>query len=124
MRNGTRPERITILGLTFKENIPDIRNSKVVDIVRELKSFGVIVQVNDPLADHEDAVREYGIELVPDSELVPSDGVILAVAHDSYVAGGWPLIHPLLKNGRGVFVDVKAKFDRATKPDGIMLWRL
>jgi UDP-N-acetyl-D-galactosamine dehydrogenase len=124
MRSGTRPERVVVLGLTFKENVPDIRNSKVVDIVRELESFGVAVQVNDPLADRADAVREYGIELVPDSELAPSDSVILAVPHDRYIAGGWPLIRPLLKNGRGVFVDVKAKFDRATKPDGITLWRL
>jgi UDP-N-acetyl-D-galactosamine dehydrogenase len=124
MRSGTRPERVIVLGITFKENVPDIRNSKVVDIVRELESFGVTVQVSDPLADGEDAIREYGIELVPDSKLVPSDGVILAVAHDNYLAGGWPLIGPLLKNGRGVFVDVKAKFDRATKPKDITLWRL
>ena len=124
MRNGTRPERITILGLTFKENVPDIRNSKVVDIVRELQSFGVTVQVHDPLAIPEEAIREYGLELVPDSALEPSDAVILAVAHESYVAAGWPLVSGLLRDGSGVVIDVKAKFDRATKPDGIMLWRL
>jgi UDP-N-acetyl-D-galactosamine dehydrogenase len=124
MRSGTRPERVIVLGLTFKENVPDIRNSKVVDIVRELESFGVTVQVNDPIADPEDTIREYGIALVPDSELVASDGVILAVAHDSYLDGGWPLIRPLLKNGRGLFMDVKAKFMRETKPEGISLWRL
>jgi UDP-N-acetyl-D-galactosamine dehydrogenase len=123
-RNGTKPERITILGLTFKENVPDIRNSKVIDIVRELESFGVTVQVHDPLAIPEEAVHEYGLKLLPDSALAPSDAVILAVAHESYVLAGWPLVSRLLRDGRGVFVDVKAKLDRNTKPDGITLWRL
>jgi UDP-N-acetyl-D-galactosamine dehydrogenase len=124
MRDGTRPERITILGLTFKENVPDIRNSKVVDIVRELQSFGVAVQMHDPLADPDEAVREYGLELVPESALAPADAVILAVAHENYLAAGWPLISRLLRDGRGVFIDVKAKLDRATKPNEITLWRL
>jgi UDP-N-acetyl-D-galactosamine dehydrogenase len=123
-RNGARPERITILGLTFKENVPDIRNSKVIDIVRELQSFGVTVQVHDPLAIPEEAVHEYGLKLLPDSALAPADAVILAVAHESYIAAGWPLVSRLLRDGRGVFVDVKAKLDRSTKPDGITLWRL
>jgi UDP-N-acetyl-D-galactosamine dehydrogenase len=124
MRGGARPERITVLGLTFKENVPDIRNSKVVDIVHELQSFGVSVQVHDPLASGEEAVQEYGIQLVADSALAPADAVILAVAHDSYLAGGWPLVRKLLKDGKGLFVDVKARFERANKPEDILLWRL
>ena len=115
---------VTILGLTFKENVPDMRNSKVVDIARELKSSGITVQVNDPLALADEARHEYGIELVSLDALAPADGVILAVAHDSYVRGGWPLMKRLLKNGNGIVLDIKTKLDRASKPDGIELWRL
>jgi UDP-N-acetyl-D-galactosamine dehydrogenase len=122
--NGTRPELVTVLGLTFKENVPDIRNSKVVDIVRELKSHGVAVQVHDPLADHAEAMAEYDIELLAQTALKPADAVILAVTHREFVAAGWPLMHSLLRNGSGVVVDVKSVFDRNTKPDGITLWRL
>jgi UDP-N-acetyl-D-galactosamine dehydrogenase len=124
MRNGVAPKLVTILGLTFKENVPDIRNSKVVDIVRELKSLGVAVQIHDPLADAAEAMREYEVALVATSALKPADAVILAVAHREYVATGWPLVSGLLRNGTGVVIDVKAIFDRATKPDGITLWRL
>ncbi len=124
MRNGTRPELITVLGLTFKENVPDIRNSKVVDIVRELESFGVAVQIHDPLADAAEAIAEYNIKLLAPSALKPADAVIVAVAHQEYVATGWPLVSRLLRNGAGVVIDVKSIFDRATKPDGITLWRL
>jgi UDP-N-acetyl-D-galactosamine dehydrogenase len=124
MRNGTRPELVTVLGLTFKENVPDIRNSKVVDIVRELKSFGVAVQIHDPLADATEAKREHDVDIVAQSALKPADAVILAVAHQEYVAAGWPLLRRLLRNGNGVVIDVKSIFDRATKPSGITLWRL
>src|SRR6516164_759718 len=90
VKAGTRIERVTVLGLTFNENVVDIRNSQVVDIVRELWSFGVPVQVHDPLADPADAAREYGIAMQKD--LAPADAVVLAVAHESYRAAGWPLI--------------------------------
>ncbi|MGH6726270.1 MAG: nucleotide sugar dehydrogenase, partial [Pseudolabrys sp.] len=107
-----RPERVTVLGLTFKENVPDIRNSKVVDIVRELSASGVTAQVHDPMADSANARREYGIDLVEFDRLQPADAVVLAVAHDAYKAG-WPLIVPLLRDGKGVVVDIKARLDRA-----------
>ncbi len=124
LRRGERPDVVTILGLTFKENVPDIRNSKVFDIVRELSSFGVAVQVHDPIASAEAAAAEYGIKLMSDRELKPADAAILAVAHDGYLAEGWPLIQRLLKGGRGLAIDVKARLDRATRPEGIELWRL
>ena len=124
LRNGVRPERITVLGLTFKENVPDIRNSKVVDIIRELESFGVAVQVHDPLAQDAAAEREYGIRLSSTDALLPADAVVLAVSHDQYVADGWPAIVRLLKDGRGIVFDVKAKLDPAATPPGVELWRL
>jgi UDP-N-acetyl-D-glucosamine/UDP-N-acetyl-D-galactosamine dehydrogenase len=118
-----RAERVTVLGLTFKEDVPDIRNSKVVDIVRELSAAGIAVQVHDPLADAADARSEYGIELTRFDALQPADAVVLAVAHDAYEAG-WPLILPLLRGGKGVVIDVKTRLDRDRVPAGIELWRL
>jgi UDP-N-acetyl-D-galactosamine dehydrogenase len=123
LRRGNGSAVVTVLGLAFKENVPDIRNSKVVDIVRELQAFGVVVQVHDPLALAEDAARQYGIELRRDCELKPADAVVLAVAHDEYVAGGWPLVTELLKNRAGVVLDVRARLDRRAKPADIELWR-
>ena len=115
---------VTILGLTFKEDVPDTRNSRVVDIVRELESFGLQVQVHDPLASADDARHEYGLTITELDALRPADAVILAVAHGRYIEGGWPLIQKLLVGGSGLVFDVKLKLDRHTKPDGIELWRL
>ena len=115
---------VTILGLSFKEDVPDIRNSKVVDIIRELEAFGVAVQVHDPLALADEAQSKYGVQLLPREELVPADVVILAVAHACFTAEGWPLISGLLRNGAGVVLDVKSRLPRAELPDGIELWRL
>lgn len=75
---------VTVFGLTFKENTPDIRNSKIVDIIEEIKSFGINVQVTDPLANIDEAIHEYGIELTPLKDLKPANIVVLAVAHDNY----------------------------------------
>ena len=122
-RDGARGP-VTILGLTFKENVPDIRNSKVVDIVRELESFGVPVQVHDPMAMPEEAEREYGIKLLPREALEPADCVVFAVPHEAFVAEGWPLIAELLRNGNGIVLDVKASLPRTERPGGIELWRL
>ena len=108
--------------MTFKENVVDVRNSQVVEIIRELWSFGIPVQVHEPLADPADAVREHGVTIQKD--LAPADAVVLAVAHDSYRASGWPLVAGLLKNGRGLVMDVKRILDPLKKPAGIELWRL
>jgi UDP-N-acetyl-D-galactosamine dehydrogenase len=115
---------VTILGLTFKEDVPDIRNSKVVDIHHELTGFGVDVQVHDGLADAGEAHHEYGIRLTDLSSLRPADAVILAVAHQEYLRGGWPLITGLLKTEQGIVLDVKCRLSRDLKPAGIDLWRL
>jgi UDP-N-acetyl-D-galactosamine dehydrogenase len=115
---------VTILGLTFKEDVPDIRNSRVIDIVHELESFGLQVQVHDPLANAADASHEYGVAITELDALRPADAVILAVAHGIYLEGGWPLVKKLLVGGSGLVFDVKMKLDRGSRPAGIELWRL
>jgi UDP-N-acetyl-D-galactosamine dehydrogenase len=122
LKRGIPTPRVTVLGLTFKENVVDVRNSQVFDIIRELQSFGVSVQVNDPLADNAAALKEYGLTLQNDPE--PADAIILAVAHDAYRTAGWPLIMRLLKNDRGLVMDVKGALDPLKKPAGIEVWRL
>jgi UDP-N-acetyl-D-galactosamine dehydrogenase len=124
MQRGGGSPAVTVLGLTFKENVPDIRNSRVVDIVQELASFGIAAQVHDPLALPDEARREYAIGLVEMPALARADAVILAVAHDDYVRGGWAMIEKLLKPGGGVVLDVKGMLDRAAKPSGVDVWRL
>jgi UDP-N-acetyl-D-glucosamine/UDP-N-acetyl-D-galactosamine dehydrogenase len=124
MQRGALKPTVTVLGMTFKENVPDIRNSKVIDVVRELGKAGIAVQVHDPLALSEEVRRVYGIDLTPLEALQPADGVILAVAHGAYLKEGWPLVARLLKQGEGIVFDVKSRLDRAQKPQGIDLWRL
>jgi UDP-N-acetyl-D-galactosamine dehydrogenase len=124
LRRKSRAATVTVLGLTFKEDVPDTRNSKVVDIVRELQSFGLTVQVHDPLASAADARHEYGLTLTGLDALEPADAVILAVAHRDYLAGGWPLVQRLLAGGEGLVLDVKLRLDKARVPSGIELWRL
>ena len=124
MQRGGAAPVVTVLGLTFKGNVPDIRNSKVVDIVRELSSFGIAAQVHDPLAPAQEAEHQYGIKLATMPALRPADAVVLAVGHEDYVRGGWPLMRKLLKNGGGIVLDVKSLLDRAAKPDEVELWRL
>ena len=124
MRDGSKSKLVTVLGLTFKENVPDIRNSRVIDIVHELNSFGTSVQVHDPLASASDADREYGIKLTEIDRLEPAEAVIVAVPHQTYLQSGWPLIVSLLKNARGIVMDVKSRLDRSKTPPRIELWRL
>jgi UDP-N-acetyl-D-galactosamine dehydrogenase len=118
-RNGM----VTVLGMTFKENVPDTRNSRVIDIVRELQTFGISVQIADPLANAGAVQDEYELALTELDALQPADAVILAVAHNSYIEGGWPLIQGLLNDGSGLVLDVTAKLDRGALPDGIESWR-
>lgn len=124
LRRSGAAGTVTILGLTFKEDVPDTRNSKVVDIVTELRSFGLKVQIHDPFADPADVQAEYGLTLSALDELAPADGVILAVAHRDYIDGGWPAIQRLLIKGEGLVLDIKNRLDRSTVPAGIELWRL
>ena len=124
LQRGNRAAVVTVLGMTFKENVPDTRNSKVADIVAELRSFGLTVQVHDPLADPAEVKLEYGIELMPLELLKAADAVIFAVAHDNFVQGGWPLVSRLLGTDGGIVLDVKSQLDRRRRPERIDLWRL
>lgn len=113
---------VNVLGLTFKENCPDLRNSKVPDIVNELRSYGVAVSVHDPLASSVEASDEYGLSITPWDDLPEADAVLLAVAHTDYRERGASVLRAMLKPS-GCVVDVKAVFDR-TAFDGLAYWRL
>ena len=115
---------VTVLGITFKENVPDIRNSKVIDIVKELEDYDINVQVHDFYADPEETYDEYQIKLDGVGELEKANAVILAVAHEEYVSGGWSFVQQLLIHGRGIVFDVKGVLDRNCIPEGISLKRL
>jgi UDP-N-acetyl-D-galactosamine dehydrogenase len=115
---------VSILGATFKENVPDVRNTRCVDIVRELEDAQIEVQVIDPLADAAQMKAHYGVELIGLDRAKPADAVILAVAHKDFVAQGWSLIRRLLRHGQGVAVDVPAALPRQDQPETIELWRL
>lgn len=115
---------VTILGLTFKENCPDLRNSKVVEVVKELQEFGVKVQICDPHADLEEARHEYGLALTPIFELEPAAALIFAVGHKEFVGWKVPDLLKLLSE-RPVVVDVKGVCDAVAIVDaGIKFWRL
>jgi len=121
--DGDRPVA-TILGFTFKENVSDLRNTRVIDMVQALRSYSFDVQVYDPLAYPEEAKHEYGIQLVPFEDLKPANAVILAVSHDQFRNDPWKLIAGLLKEGQGVVADVRNILPRESIPSGITLWRL
>jgi len=113
-----------VLGLTFKEDCPDLRNSRVIDIIQELKRYGVKVQVSDPLADGEEARHEYGVPLTPFDRLISASAVIVAVAHQDY-RGMTPDQLKALTSGNPVVLDVKGIYERQALEDaGIRLWRL
>ena len=115
--------RVGILGLTFKENVHDIRNSKVPDIVAELKEFGVNPLIHDPMADPQDTLHEYGLELQPISALVELDALILAVNHAAFLEpGAQALIRRL--NPRAVFIDIKSCFEPGAFPQQVTYWSL
>ncbi|MDR2991662.1 MAG: nucleotide sugar dehydrogenase [Burkholderiaceae bacterium] len=117
--------RIAVLGITFKENVPDIRNSKAVLLVRELQSWEIDVQVIDPIADPEEVEKEYGIRLTPFDARQPADAVVLAVAHHQFVAGGWDAMLQYLYPKRAVVItDVKGVLDRNSQPENVTLVRV
>jgi UDP-N-acetyl-D-galactosamine dehydrogenase len=124
LKRKTGATTVTILGISFKENVPDARNSRVVDVINELRSYGLTVQVHDPLADPAEVKRQYGLDLAGVEALQPADAVIFAVAHEFFVRGGWPFVTKLLRDGGGVVLDVKAQLDRTQCPAGVDLWRL
>ncbi len=115
--------RVGIVGLAFKENVPDLRNSRVPDIVAELRDFGIAAMVADPLADAEEARHHYGIELVAINALADLDGLVLAVPHRVLAKAGWAWLFAALQPG-GVVVDVKAAIDQAELPPEVRYWSL
>ena len=116
--------QVNVLGLTFKEDCADLRNSKVADIIDELETYGVRVSVHDPAADRAEALREYGIELSDWSALPRAHAIVAAVAHRAYRAlDATQLCHKLVEGG--TFVDVKAAFaPDALRQKGVRVWRL
>jgi UDP-N-acetyl-D-galactosamine dehydrogenase len=116
--------KVNVVGLTFKENCPDLRNSKVADIVYELQSYGVEVHVHDPVAEPDEAKHEYGIALERWEDLPKADALIVAVAHKEVLARSLTDIQSKLNDG-GCFVDVKSQFDPdAIREAGYCVWRL
>lgn len=118
--------RVGILGLTFKENVPDLRNTRVVDLIAELKDYGAEVYVNDPAADSGEAMREYGVRLMPLEEFRDLDALILAVAHSEYADLSPEKLKEFFANHQGApILDVKGFFDpEAIRAAGFDLWRL
>jgi len=116
--------RVNVLGLTFKEDVPDIRNSKVIDIVRELHEFGVETFIHDPLAAPDEALHEYGVRLARWEDLPAADALILAVSHKSFLQ--IPRAHMAAKIVKGgCLIDVKAVLDAdAWRREGLSVWRL
>lgn len=116
---------VTVLGLTFKENCPDLRNSKVVDIIREFEEYGITVQVHDPRADRAEALRYYGISLSSREELKAAVAVVTAVAHEEYLHWSAADLLSLLVTNQPVLIDVKGIFNTvALQAAGIRTWRL
>jgi UDP-N-acetyl-D-galactosamine dehydrogenase len=114
---------VTVLGLTFKENCPDIRNSKVIDIIRELEDYGIAVQVHDPLADPDEVKLEYSLTMTPFEKLRPADALVAAVAHRQYREMPLEAFQPLMSGS--VLIDIKGLFDqKALRKAGIRFWRL
>ncbi|MBA3926636.1 nucleotide sugar dehydrogenase [Listeria rustica] len=105
--------KVSVLGLTFKENVPDIRNSKVIDLIQELKSFGMQVHVYDPLANEQEVAKEYGLEMASYPELEDSDVVILAVPHETFVAENGKLVRGILKDESSMLVDLKKALENS-----------
>ena len=122
--HAIKDSRAIVLGLTFKEDVPDVRNTRVIDVVRELESYGMSVQVCDPVADAAHAQHEYGVQLTPWDKLAQASAMIAAVPHREFLQKtGEQLLGLLVKNG--CFIDVKSRFDAAMlRSSGIHVWRL
>jgi UDP-N-acetyl-D-galactosamine dehydrogenase len=114
--------KVGVMGLTFKQDVPDIRNSKVPDILAELREYGIQALVSDPLAEPAAALHEYGIALSPPGDLVGLDALVLAVNHADYLADPAQLTGRIRQGG--VMVDVKSALDRAGLPDELVYWSL
>jgi UDP-N-acetyl-D-galactosamine dehydrogenase len=122
--SAVKGAKVNVLGLAFKEDCSDVRNSKVVDMVHELGSYGVDVHVCDPEADAEEAQREFGIRLQSWEQLPRAEALVVAVAHRRFASLDAVRIGEKLRTG-GCFMDVKSRFDRASlEAAGFSVWRL
>ena len=120
----TRAARLLVLGLTFKENVPDLRNSKVIDVIRGLEAWGHEVIVHDPLADRAEARHEYGVDLMPALDGIGGlDGVVAAVPHSTYAAFDADRVAALTRPG-GVVADIKGVWRHLDLPSGLVRWQL
>ena len=126
VKNGHTVEGsiVSILGFTFKENVPDTRNTRVIDIVKTLRDYDVEVQIYDPVANRTEANNVYGIQVQELKDLKAGQAIILTVAHEEFQEKGWDLIKPLLIDGSGIVFDVQRLLNRNSVPDGIQLMRL
>jgi len=126
IRNGrpVKGAKVNVLGLSFKEDVPDLRNSHVIDVINELKSYGVEVFVHDPVSDPEEARHEYGLDPVSWDDLPTAEAMVVAVAHRNFrEMGAETLARKIVKGG--CFVDVKSRFDAsALRAAGFSVWRL
>ena len=114
---------MAVLGLTFKEDVPDVRNSRVPDIIQELRQFGIEPVVTDPFAEAHEVREEYGLTLTRFEELGTQDAVILAVAHRQYLQLPREKLMGLVRKG-GVLADVKAALPRAEVRSDLGFWSL
>jgi UDP-N-acetyl-D-galactosamine dehydrogenase len=122
--SAVRGAHVIVLGLTFKEDCPDLRNSRVIDVIRELESYGAVVHVHDPVADAAEARHEYGVELVPFDALPRAAAIVAAVAHREFRARPLDDFIGKLVPG-GVYADVKCQADAAAlRARGVTVWRL
>ena len=116
--------KVNVLGLTFKENCPDLRNSKVAELIYELKSYGVELHIHDPIADAKEARHEYGIELESWESLPRADVIIVAVSHQEFIERPISDLQSKVVE-RGCFIDVKSQFDQKVLNEiGLSVWRL
>ncbi len=117
--------RVAVLGITFKENVPDLRNTRVVDIIEELEDYGIDVLVHDPMADPVESEKYYGVKLRDMGEIVGMDAVIMAVSHDEYLKMGLPGIAAMCGDSAPVVLDVKGVFTPAeAEKNNVNYWRL
>lgn len=122
--SSVKGAKINVLGLTFKENCPDLRNSRVIDIINELRSYGADVHVHDPVAVAAEAQHEYGIDLASWQDMPEAEALVVAVAHKEFVQQPVAELLGKLRKG-GCFIDVKSQFDQnQLKQAGYAVWRL
>jgi nucleotide sugar dehydrogenase len=122
---NVKDSRVTVLGATFKENVPDIRNSKIMDVIEHLKDYDIEIQLHDPLADPESFKNQTSINFIADIEnLSPSEAIIYAVPHRFYTEQDWSFFQSLLKEKSGIIIDIKSALDKEKFPPNIEIWRL